>query len=131
MKNDFSKFCFLVLFWPKKVHKRDFFNKVLFKGKLNINKVETAITTTPRKINNKLKKENCDKKIKAQKIIVLIEVNTKDTLAFKNSHKDAVEITTAKKINNVSLKNKTREVIAIANMTALITLSLSILNLKV
>ena len=83
------------------------------------------------KMNNKLKKENCDKKIKAQKIIALIEVITKDTLAFKNSHKDAVEITTAKKINNVSLKNKTREVIAIANMTALITLSLSILNLKV
>ena len=82
-------------------------------------------------MNNKLKKENCDKKIKAQKIIVLIKVNTKDTLAFKNSHKDAVEITAAKKINNVSLKNKTREVIAIANMTALITLSLSILNLKV
>ena len=82
-------------------------------------------------MNNKLKKENCDKKIKAQKIIALIEVITKDTLAFKNSHKDAIEITTAKKINNVSLKNKTREVIVVANMTALTILSLSIFNLKV
>ena len=83
------------------------------------------------KINNKLKKENCDKKVKAQKIIELIEANTKDTLAFRNSHKDAIEITTAKKTNNVSLKNKTREVIVVANMTALTILSLSILNLKV
>ena len=89
------------------------------------------IAITPRTINNKLKYENCDKKSNAQKITILIEDNTKDTLAFRNSHKDAEDITTAKKINNVSLKNKTREVIAIANMTALITLSLSILNLKV
>ena len=83
------------------------------------------------KINNKLKKENCDKKVKEQKIIELMKVNTKDTLAFRNSHKDAIEITAAKKINNVSLKNKTREVIIVANITALTILSLSILNLKV
>ena len=83
------------------------------------------------KINNKLKKENCDKKVKEQKIIELMKVNTKDTLAFRNSHKDAIEITAAKKINNASLKNKTREVIIVANITALTILSLSILNLKV